>query len=563
MNKIFLRFVTFLNPLLKNTGVDTEQLYQILKVKLLMDERRPNTAFAARRNAKNNKPRNPVVVALFSVLMGCFIGMVLFIDAGPLIAQTLYFTIYMAFIGMTLISDFTNVLIDSKDQFILLPRPVNDRTIAMSRIFHISIYLLRLTLPLALPGIVMIGFIDGILAVPLFIGQLLLITFLAVFSVNMVYLLLMRAVSPQKFKDIISYFQIGFSILIFGTYYLVPRLINVKALAHNDILSHVWAYFLPPVWVAALNDLFFHAGRLSAITWLFGILGITIPIVGLWFVAKVLAPGFNKRLAVISTSDVSSKPVTNSKSTSKFNLIDAIGRIVSPEPIENAGFKITAKLTARTREFKMKVYPSFAYIPIYFIYFAMNTKGDDLSSKFEDLQNSHSYIFLIYMCSLILTTVASNITMSSKYKSAWVYYALPIDEPGKILLGMFKAMLVFYYLPYCFVIGLLIISIWGYHAINDMILAILVSTIYGMLSALFIIKGLPFSRPVSEKQGGGRVIISFLVLFFIGGIGYLHYLIMKWETAIWVAIIPFFIINWVMFHYYKKQTWENIELIEE
>ena len=155
-----------------------------------------------------------------------------------------------------------------------------------------------------------------------------------------------------------------------------------------------------------------------------------------------------------------------------------------------------------------------------------------------------------------------NISMSSKYKSAWVYYALPIKEPGKILSGMYKAIIVLYFLPYCLVIATVIVAVWGPETINDIILAFLVSMIYGMLMALFMVKGLPFSKPVVVKQGGGRMITSFMMLAFIGGIGFLHYYLMQWEMLIWIMIIPFLIINWVMFHYYKKQTWDNIELSE-
>jgi len=563
MDKIFLVFVTFLNPVLEKTGVDTDQLYQILKVKLMMDGRRPNAMFAARRNAKNEtNVKNPWLISFLTVLIGFFISMVLFLNAAPYIAQTLYFTIFMVMMALTLISDFTTVLIDVRDQYILLPRPVNDRTITVSRILHISIYVLRLALLQGLPGMVIIGFIDGILAVPLFFAQVLEATFLSIFIVNIIYLVLMKFVSPQRFKDIISYFQIGFSVLIFATYYLLPKLINVSAIGHVHLLRHWWAYGLPPVWITALNELLMHPGRSGLVTGILAIIGFTLPLIGLWFVAKVLAPGFNRRLAIISNPEGNSDSAANIKKAGKFNVIDSISKIVAPDPVENAGFKITWKLAARTREFKMKVYPAFAYIPIYFIYFALNSKGENVSDRLNEMQNGHSYVFLIYSCTLILSAILMNISMSTKYKSAWVYYALPVKEPGKILSGMYKAIITLYFLPYCLVVSAVIVAVWGPQTINDLILAFLVSVIYGMLMALFMVKGLPFSRPIIAKQGGGRMLVSFMMLLFIGGIGFVHYMLMKWETAIWIMIIPFLLLNWIMFHYYKKQTWENIELVD-
>jgi ABC-2 type transport system permease protein len=563
MDKIFLRFVTYLNPVLEKTGVDTDQLYQILRIKLMMDNRRPNAMYGVRRNAKNEtRVRSPWYTSLATLLIGFFISMVLFITATPYIGQTLYFIIFMVMMSLVLISDFTTVLIDVRDQFILLPRPVNDRTIAVSRILHISIYVLRLALLQGLPGMIMIGFVDGPFAVPLFFVQVLEATFLSIFTVNIIYLLVMRSVSPQRFKDIISYFQIGFSILIFATYYLLPRLINVSLLAKISLLDHWWAYLLPPVWITALNELLMHSGRSGLITGVLAIAGFTVPLLGLWFVAKVLAPGFNKRLNIMATSDGNSNSVVNIKKTGKFSLIEKLSNWVAPDPVENAGFRITWKLAARTREFKMKVYPAFAYVPIYFIYFALSGKEGSTSDRLNRMQSHNSYVFLIYMCSFILSTVLMNISMSSKYKSAWVYYALPIQQPGKILSGMYKAIITLYFLPYCLVIAIVIIVVWGTPAINDIILAFLVSVIYGMLMALFMVKGLPFSRPVVAKQAGGRIAVSLILIAFVAGIGIIHYLLMKWETVIWILIIPFLAINWLMFHYYKKQTWDNIELSE-
>jgi hypothetical protein len=563
MDKIFLRFVSFLYPILQRTGVDTDQLNEILRVKLMMDNRRPKAMFATKKGADGSTTnKSPWFISFFTLLMGVFIGLVLTLNKMPFVGETYYFLIFMVLMSLTLITDFTTVLIDTRDQFILLPRPVNDRTIAISRIMHISIYVLRLALLQGAPALVIVGIVDGVLAVPVFFIQILEATFLSIFMVNIIYLLMMKAVSPQRFKDIISYFQIGFSVLIFAAYYLLPRMINVSVLGNISLLSHWWAYLLPPVWIAALNELLIHSSRSGPVISLLAIIGFTLPLAGLWFVAKVLAPGFNKRLAVIATSDGNSNSSTEVKKAKRFNLIEKMSNLLAPDPVENAGYRITWKLAARTREFKMKVYPTFAYVPIYFLYFALNGKGDDVSQRLDKLQSGHTYVFLIYLSTFILSAVLMNISMSEKFKSSWVYYALPIGEPGKILSGMYKAIVSLYFFPYCLALSIGIVIIWGPQAINDIILAFLVSLIYGILMALFMVKGLPFSKPVVTKQGGGKMIVSLVVLAFMGGIGYGHYLLMHWETMVWIAIVPALFINWIMFRYYKKQTWESIELIE-
>ncbi|MEJ7560571.1 MAG: hypothetical protein WKF66_19835 [Pedobacter sp.] len=563
MNKLFLKCISLLSPILLRMGVNTDQLQVILDVKLKMDNRRPSGLFAGRSNTKQmSDTSRQWMTTIFTVIIGIFIGLILFASKGPYVAQSLYFVVFMVMLSLTLISDFTNVLIDVKDQYILLPRPVNDSTVAVSRILHITIYVLRVALLQGLPGLIMVGFIDGVLAVPVFLLQVLEATFLSILLVNIVYLVLMKIVSPQKFKDVISYFQIGFSILIFATYYLLPKLINLSDLENVSLISHWWSYLLPPVWISAFNELIFHGGRATLITAVLAVAGLVFPLVGLWFVAKVLAPGFNRSLSVLATSEGNNDSVVNKANASKLNLVDKLSNLLIKDPVENAGFRITAKLASRTREFKMKVYPALAYVPIYFLYFALSGKAEGNLSKWEKLQAGHNYVFLIYLCTFVLAAVLTNITMSDKYKSSWVYYALPIGEPGKILSGMYKSIIVFYFLPYCVFIGGLTVSIWGLQAINDLILAFLMCMIYGLIMAIFMVKALPFSKPIEVKQGGGRVFLSLVVMSGIGALGFAHYVAMKWELLIWALIIPVLLINWLMLRYYKRQTWNDIELSE-
>jgi ABC-2 type transport system permease protein len=563
MDKIFLKFITLLNPVLRQMGVDTAQLQVILSIKLKMDNRRPSGIFAGRSNAtKMSDSSRQWLTTIFTVIIGIFIGLVLFVSHNPYVAQSLYFMVFMVMLSLTLISDFTNVLIDVKDQYILLPRPVNDSTVAVARILHISIYVLRVALLQGLPGLIMVGIIEGVFSGALFFLQILEATFLSILLVNIVYLVLMKIVSPQKFKDIISYFQIGFSVVIFATYYLLPKLINIADLKDISLIEHWWAKLLPPVWISALNELMLHSERVTALTFVLAFLGLIFPLVGLWFVGKVLAPGFNRSLSILSTSEGNTDSIVNKANASKFNVVDKISNFLIKDPVENAGFRITAKLAFRTREFKMKVYPALAYVPIYFLYFALGSKADVGLTKFQTLQAGHNYVFLVYLCTFVLGAVLTNITMSDKYKSSWVYYVLPIGEPGKILSGMYKSIVVFYFLPYCLFIGMVTVAIWGPAAINDLILAVLICLLYGLLMAIFMVKALPFSKPISVKQGSGRIFLSLVVLAGIGTIGYAHYFAMKWELLIWIMILPAALITWLMMRYYGKQTWNNIELSE-
>lgn len=547
--------------MLQKTGVNTDQLNEILRIKLLMDNRRPKTIFGNKKNKSGKHPKS-IFSNIMVVILGLMMSFLLFISDKPLAGQTLYFSMFMVMMALTLISDFTTVLIDTRDQFIILPRPVNDRTVAMARFLHITLYITQIALLQGLPGILLVFFVDGWAAMPLFFIQVIEATLLSVLLVNAVYFILIKLVSPQKFKDIISYVQIAFSVCIFAVYYLVPKLINISSLKHIDLLSHKWVTFLPSVWIASLNEIVLHAGRANLTILVTAVTGLIFPVIGIWFVAKVLAPGFNRSLAIVSSADGNSDSSAAIKKPYKTDFRDKIANLVASDPIENAGFKITWKLAARTREFKMKVFPAFAYVPIYFLYFAFNGKGQSITEKYETMQGNASYIFLIYLSTFVLSTILQNVSQSAKYKSAWVYYALPIDQPGKILAGMYKAIIMLYFLPYCLVLSIATVVIWGPVTINDILLSFCISTIYGMLMALFMVKGLPFSKPIMVKAGGGKMIVSFVILGLIAVLGFGHRFLIKWETLIWMLIIPAILINWIMFVQYKKQSWDAIELAD-
>ena len=567
IDNLFLTVVGFFNQFFERVGVDTYQLHHILRVKLLIDNRRP-TAMFARRKAAIAATKAPTTVGtswgvlIFSMIMGALYGIFLFaFHDNPLMGQTLYFFVFMMLMCLTLITDFTNVLMDVRDQYIILPRPVSDRTASMARILHITIYVMRLALLQGIPGMIMIGFIDGIAAVPVFFFQLMEATLLSIFTVNIVYLTLMRSVSAQRVKDIVSYFQIAFSIIIFAVA-RVPRMFSFLNLGHFSIIEHPWLFLLPPVWISSLNEVLIHAHRANYIEALLAFAGIAIPVASIWVVANVLAPGFNRIMAIMAASDGVSSSV-KPKEIKRAGFIDKVANFLAPDPVENAGFRITWKLAARTREFKMKVYPSFAYVPVYFVYIMLSGRSDGgLAGNYAGLQAGKSYIFLFYMCVFVLSFILQNVSQSNKFKASWVYYAMPISAPGKILGGMYKAIIALYFVPYYLVLSIVALVVWGPAVINDILLAFFVNQVLGIMLALFMVKGFPFSKPLLNRRGSGRGFMSLAVLFIAGIVGFGHYVLARWETVIWICVVLAALLNWVMYNYYRKQSWDNIELAD-
>ena len=134
-------------------GVNIAQLRAILTAKLLMDDRRP--IHLNRKNKKTGgKPSKFMGIARFFlyILLGSVLIFPLFSGADKLVKMVLLFSLFIIILSLMLITEFTAVLLDGRDNQIILPKPVNDRTFLISRILHLIIFILDLAIPISIPS---------------------------------------------------------------------------------------------------------------------------------------------------------------------------------------------------------------------------------------------------------------------------------------------------------------------------------------------------------------------------------------------------------------------------
>ena len=213
INQVLLKLVLLPQKLYSKNGIDTIQLQSIVTTKLLIDDRRPASLMQNSIRKKQKKEVNKATLStmLVSAIMGCVFLLCFVINATITAQLTFYFTYFIFLLSATLISDFTSVLIDVRDNYIILPKPINDRTILLARLLHIFIHISKLMLPMLLPGIIYIGIYFGLGAsVMLFISGMLAVLF-SIFLINSIYIIILRITTPAKFKNIISYIQIAFA----------------------------------------------------------------------------------------------------------------------------------------------------------------------------------------------------------------------------------------------------------------------------------------------------------------------------------------------------------------
>lgn len=568
MNKFFLAIISLFNPLWKKMGVNVAQLRAILDVKLKMDDRRPN-AYTGMRQQQQNKPRKngSWAIVLVSLLMGFFYLFIFMLGTNLLLQFFLWFSIFMVMMSITLISDFTSVLIDVKDNYVILPRPVNDKTVVVSRLLHIMIHISKIVGPLAAPAFVYVTIRYGIGAGCWFGVLVLLLSVFCIFLINAVYLVALKLTTPQRFKEMLNYLQIAFSIIVFATYYLAPRLVKSTDLAQLNLADYPWVNIVPTYWFArahlGVSGLDFSGWNL-----LYTALAILVPFLSLWLVVKIFAPSFNRKLAMLSGSEPEPVKKEVKVSTGKRPLYKTLARLSGKNRLERLSFELVWMITGRSREFKLKVYPSLAYVIVYFVYFLFSGKQGTPGQAWASLPETNMFILLIYISSFVFITAISNIVYSDKFKAAWVYYAAPVERPGELLMGAFKATLVKFFLPFYIFIALFSLGVWGLRILPDLLLGFVNVVLINLLFASIFLRKLPFSSELNIKQGAGTFLRGLLILAIPGLIGFAHYGLrfvgkdISWAYLVMVIIFGLIssAVLYLMYMRYKETAWEKLEV---
>ena len=572
MNKFLLFLILLPKGLWRSLGADIAQLKAILKVRLMLDDRRPMTLGKQQPRKKPFK-----FMTVLSVFISAVIG---FMYIFPLDLQDsfmglwIYFSVFLVMLSIMLITDFSTVLFDSRDKTILLPRPINERTLLLSRLLHMFIYLFRIVFPMSLAGWIMFSFVKGWKAAVWFPFSIIMLTVVALFLVNACYLLVLRFSRPGKFKDVINYFQIVFSIMFFAFIYLMPRAVSNEGFVQLNHADFKWAVFTPTYWLAASWS-WFEADTVWPFTKWVSILAVAGPALLVWLTVKYLSPSFAKRIGNIDVVDYepakeleSSKPATTKgvKKESQFYL--KLANLFNKDPLGKAGFSIAWLQTERSRNFKMRVYPTFAYVPVYFFFLITQSK-QPVKEVFANMHNTSKHILLLYMTSFVVMQLLSMLVFSDQYKASWIYYSSPVERPGAVMGGAFKGIWVKYFVPMFLAVSIFVLYIWGLSSLFDIILAFVNITLFAMCIMRVAHRRLPFSAMEQMNEKGNRFFKTLFIMILPMGLGFGHWAVSNAANSLswllWLKVIFILlssIMLWLLWDSYKSTNWNELKRVD-
>ena len=561
MNKILLRLLRLFDGFWRSIDVNPDHLHTILEVKLKMDGRR-KTAFNYQRSAQKKEVKGQdilvMVMMAFMGLGGTFI-LVFFEHSSS--GLFLYLSLWMAILALTLISDFTDVLIDVRDNYILLPRPVAGKTLAVSRILHVFFYLTKLVIPFSVSGLIGVGIKFGPLAVILLAFLILMSVLMTIFFVNLLYLIMLNLLSPRKFKEIINYFQIVFYAFVFVGYQILPRLIDFRVMGGNNLFTKIYLWPLPSMWLASIWDVLFYRPAQPMI-YVLALIGLATPFLAIYLVGTVLSRNFSQKMFSIgeggSGTESSPQRQAEQHQQARSSWASRSAQWFCGNQHERAIYELTWKLTSRSRDFKLKFYPNLIMLPVYFLLIFVFPATRGSNDAVQEMQQGSMYLFGFYFSMIILISGLSMLQFSEKYKSSWFYRTVPMAQPGLVLTGSFKAIIVKFYLP---VYGLITIGsglFFGWHILDDALLAF-----FGILAlvtgvAILTHSVLPFTKSWDEASRGGNIGFTLLTMMLAGLFGFFHYAVSSFNWLVWGLIPVCAFLAMLAMRQYSKTAWRYI-----
>jgi ABC-2 type transport system permease protein len=551
MIRVALLFLDLCRPLFRWMNVPFEQVRAIVGVKLLLDTRRTGALTSLNQSETSS---STIFAYIFYTIMGALTGFLLAIVPSSIVGYALHYSFLMFFIALILISDYSSVILDTSDNTIILPRPVSSRTLLVARITHIVLYIGQLFLCLAAIPLVVSFVVHGWMAGVANIIASLLSVLLAFAATGGLYLLLIRFFKEERLKSVINVVQIFTTIFLLTSYQILPRLFEAADVENMLDYLPVWSLVVPPLWMAGSVTVFVDQ-PFTALAGTCMLLAIITPFLLIWLSTKYLAPLFASRLADLGTSTVKTAPAETPATW-----WDKIASHVTQPGAERAAFQVVIRYFSRDRKLKLRIYPSIGYFLVLAVLFLVRTKDNSQtwSNFFDQLPHTHGYFMLLYLVIFVVMGAAFEIYFSDEFKAAWIYYATPVEYPGKVLMGTLKAVFMQFFLPFYMLVSVLVLAIWGYPAVPAILVALLMNLFVFLLSLFATEKSLPLSLQPTLRNQNGNFVRGIIAFMLIGSLGFGHFSLAGFGHWQWMLIPILLAANFLFSGWYAKTRWARI-----
>jgi len=536
---------------LNKSGINYKQLRMILKIKLLLDQRNVPTILA---NQRKMESKNLVLRSmLIYIFMGLMISIFVWVPFFTFYKMNIILGMIIFMLLATMVSDFSTILLDVRDKNILLPRPVDNKTLKLAKTIHVFYYLIRITLAISGPSLIMSLIHYGPLFFLIMLIEMVLICALVMLLTSILYFVILRVFDGEKLKDIINYFQIALSIFMAVGYQFIGRMFDITQISVS-FTPKWWNYLIPTAWFAAPLNII-SENSYSAFFIALTALAIIIPILALVIYNKTVVPYFEQNLQKLNDNSGGKRRDANGFSVKKI-----VAKLVCQDKRERAFYTFTQNMISSERKLKLQLYPSLALaiaLPLIMLFVTGNHKS--FQQTLNSLHSSSSFLWT-YMSIAMVSVSISFISYSEKYRGAWIYKVLPVENPGIALKGAFKSFMFKFNVPLIGIMSIIFIILFGARIIPDVILMFVNMLLLSISFFKVSSKELPFYRDFQNAQNGTNAGKSFLLMLICGIMAAIHFGLKFVPYGITANIAVSAILTMIIWHFSFNVKWMDIEI---
>lgn len=483
--------------------VDRRQFKTLLKLAVKSDLRGSRNPF---QSYGQRETKFPAILGV--LIMKLFIGLVMAAVVwkinDPFFGTLILNTTIMVFIALTILLEFSNLILTPDDYPVLSPHPVSSKTFFAVKAAHFAGYVSVLAFAIgAAPAVVAaIRFHAWWMGPLTFLSGWATALATALFFI-VFYSLMLRVINRGTMNRVLGYTQLLFITVLYAGYIFFPQALDYLGKLDTSRLDLPALNLAPPAWYAAWTALpleSFRGDHLVA-----ALAGVAALIVLAYLGMARLSSGY----ALTLTEMVEKQEMPDTTRTRKTvfgRLIDAVST-----PEDTAVRKLIRAQFKYDNRFKMAI---LVIVPLTLFYLFMGIRDGNMvvDPLAPDPGAKSSGNFLFYFAVAIMPfIVVSSTGYSSSAAASWVFFSSPAERT-KLVMASGKFAILFFCLPY----ALLLVGILGYFFGNYLhsFLHCLVLFLMMVLLVRFniiLIPRIPFSVPARTGQRQMIYIIGMFV----------------------------------------------------
>ncbi len=491
---IVLKIVDHLRKPIQAAGVDFKRFRSILELKLRLDLR------ATTQAGGGSLAISFGVLLGFGWLAGLPVGVMACFHPDPVLWMAAVQATNMGLLAFVLLLQYGPMLVDSTDIAIVAPLPVGDRTLFAARMAHVLVYTGLLWVSIAFWPMVLGSLNFSAWAVLTLVPLAsILSTFLTVGLVSAFYGLVLILFGPVRFQRLALWLQVGLAAFLMGGSQLLPRIFSVHSITTMLEAHPLVRMLVPPMHFGGLFGLALgDASRTN--------LGLTLLALLLPMAACLLALYLASRHFIVGLSGEAHGRVVN-KPTWKTGILSAsrLGRLVTRSQAERSAFDLTLAMSRRDRVFLRFALPQL-------IGFSVMIVAVSVPFREGGVRESGPFgVFALYMATIGFTGFLDTSRYTEFPKASGVLHVHPVLDPGFLLAGGVKGLLLGVLLPVALVLATILLVIDGVPRTADIVLAL-------EMVSLLLLAGIPhfgLAIPFTCQHQQGEVNVRMLGLSIV------------------------------------------------